>query len=141
MLEVSDGDDKTVVMKVITRLISDVGLTIISNPLRLHQIVLKELRIADEDSRYGDIVEALWHLCEHFDRLEIWLETLSKVKDIYKSCSSTTMLRFLYRICNRCIEKIGSKPSRTGELNRPQEDVDRDNLEQIEDELQENYIH
>lgn len=84
MLEISDSEDKTVVMKVINRLIRDVGLDRVGNPVRLHQIVLKELRIGGEGG-YGDVVGALWEICGWFDRVDIWLETLSKVKDIYKS--------------------------------------------------------
>ena len=41
MLEISDSDDKTVVMKVVTRLIKDVQLPNLTNTLRLHQILLK----------------------------------------------------------------------------------------------------
>lgn len=41
MLEISDSDDKAVVMKVVTRLIKDVQLPNLTNTLRLHQILLK----------------------------------------------------------------------------------------------------
>lgn len=41
ILEISDSADKTVVMKVVTRLIRDIGITNIGNLLRLHQILIK----------------------------------------------------------------------------------------------------
>lgn len=108
MLEVADSEDKMVVMKVINRLIRDVGLGNIGNVLRLHQIVLKELRICNDENSYADIMGALWELCEYFGRLDIWLETLSKVKDIYKSSTHVAVLLFFYRACNRCLETIAS---------------------------------
>ena len=41
-----DSEDKGVVMRVINRLIDDVGFMRIGNLQRLHEILVKELRIA-----------------------------------------------------------------------------------------------
>lgn len=99
ILDISDSADKEVVMKVVTRIISDVGLPNVGQALRLHQIILKELRIANEQS-YSAILSSLWEVCSYFNRLNIWLETLNKVKDIYKSTSNVIILSFMYKICN-----------------------------------------
>lgn len=41
ILEISDSEDKTVVMKVINRLAKDIGLQNVSNLIKLHQILIK----------------------------------------------------------------------------------------------------
>lgn len=46
ILEVADSEDEGVVMRVIHRLITEVGLPRIGNLHRLHQILVKELRVA-----------------------------------------------------------------------------------------------
>ncbi len=49
-------------------------------------------------------MERLWEICEYFNRLDVWIETLAKIKDIYKSTSDVNILSFMYRICNYCID-------------------------------------
>lgn len=49
-------------------------------------------------------MDRLWDVCDHFARIDLWLETLAKVKDIYKSTTDVNILAFLYKICNNCIK-------------------------------------
>lgn len=62
----------------------------------------------------------LWDVCDHFNRIDIWLETLAKVKDIYKSTSDVKILVFLYKICNHCIKMAYQKDNtdQLGEKNK-----------------------
>jgi len=49
MLEIVDSGDPAVVMKVVGRILRDVGLPGVGGLMRLLQIVVKELRIANQD--------------------------------------------------------------------------------------------
>lgn len=49
MLEIVDSGDPAVVMKVVGRILRDVGLAEVAGLMRLLQIVVKELRIATQD--------------------------------------------------------------------------------------------
>lgn len=49
MLEIVDSGDPAVVMKVVGRILRDVGLPAVGSLMRLLQIVVKELRIANQD--------------------------------------------------------------------------------------------
>ena len=90
-------------MRVINRMIKDIGLERIGNLIRLHQILIKELRIAKPES-VKEVIERLFEVSKQFNRMDIWLETLTYVKDIYKATTNSMILEFFYLVCNSCLK-------------------------------------
>lgn len=59
-------------MRVVSRMIKDIGLGSIGNLMRLHQILIKELRVASDQAIQG-VIGSLWEVTSYFNRMDIWL--------------------------------------------------------------------
>jgi hypothetical protein len=91
-------------MKVVERLIREVGYDRLTGLVKLHQILIKELRVnVNTVTLIEAILKRLWEVAEVIEKREIWLETMKSVKDIYKMSLNNKLLGFFFRICNKCI--------------------------------------
>ena len=104
ILNINDSEDKTVVMKVVERLVKEVGYKKLTSLEKLHMILIKELRVnVATITLIEAILNRLWQVSQEINKQDIWLETMRSVKDIYKMSLNNKLLGFFFKICNKCI--------------------------------------
>lgn len=67
ILDVLDTKDKQLVVKLIGRLINEVGLERLGNLQRLHSICIKELRVCGDSNATDQLLSQLWELSSFID--------------------------------------------------------------------------
>ena len=98
-----DTKDKQLVVKLIARLINEVGLPRLGNLPRLHSICIKELRVCGDANATDQLLSHLWDLSSFIDQPTAWLETVRSIKDIFKISLNPEIINVLVRLCNKCV--------------------------------------
>ena len=106
ILDVLDTKDKQLMVKLIGRLIGEVGLNRLGNLPRLHTICIKELRICSDPTATEQLLSQLWELSSFIDEADIWLETIRSIKDIFKISLNPDIMNIFVKLSNRCIKGV-----------------------------------
>ncbi|CAM6006168.1 unnamed protein product [Sphagnum balticum] len=116
LLNTADCPDKRLVLKIVNRLLSEVGFPRLTALPRLHSVCIKELRTCPDPEIVEQLTTRVWEISEYIDSPDIWLETMRSTKDIYKMSLNADLLALFVRIANRCLVRKSEGVS--GEVQR-----------------------